>query len=979
MTTNKKPVIRYIFLSMLLLTVLFVIIIAFIITVLLYPNNYKGLITQQFEANFNYTLQLDGDIKLSLYPLLGVEINKITIKNPHGFKDPILLYADKIAFNIDLQSSRSNGLDTVQLHNAQLNLQRNSDGKNNWDNFASPSQDSLEQEQENRYSGIGSFVFGKVDIRNTSFSWTDETAATSYKVDNINIAIDTMADERPTNIAISANINSSKPAIKADLKMQGSALYNASTATYIIGPITASTTLQGKNIPNGKTEFTLNADALFNQNNDSLAINNFTFNALGTRIAAKLNVEHATSDKPKIISNINIEGKNLLTILQVLEAKELLANLRLQDKSFNLHTNLNYAADNIVLSNLKAKFADTTLSGQFNMQKLYADAILTQGELKLNGTNLPLLLQFASKLKTDIPQLQIYAQKLATIKQKEFAVELKFDADLATQKIAVPIFMVQAFGIRADGHLNSQEQGKNQNIDGRLSILGEKISPLLYALEMDPVAKSLKNIAITLDITGKQNAFKLKPKIQAKITNKNTVDQLTLNADIAIDGDKQTALANNIHLSGLGLNLAANIKAKDIKDDMTFTGNMEFTEFNLRQLMQKLQLPVTKNKKSLAKVALETEFSGTKDMFALNNFALSLDDTKINAQASLANFDQPEINSAITIDKLNIDHYLPAKDTQTKIKDETTEDSSQFDALQTLKSKNTLKIDTLIVKNLQLKNVDIGLEIDNGLVTLDPIDADLYQGTHKGSSIFDTRNNTILLQANTQLSNVQMQPLISDYTQSKISKIQGLSNLSARISTKAKDVTQLKNHLQGVANLNATEVVLDLPALQNVAQTLSKIFNKKILHITSDAITKEQKMTASFNIKDGVIKNDDLFIDSIGLTINGGIDGKHTLANLRDNSINYDFNINISTDIKLPIRCQGTIDAISAACKPDYASIGKVGIIKKVESLIGDKAGQLLDKISPLKKEQEAEKTEDPDPLQKIKEKALDKVLDRLF
>ncbi|SMN11317.1 AsmA protein [uncultured Candidatus Thioglobus sp.] len=931
-------------------------------------------------------MELDGEIKLSLYPWLGLEINKITIKNPQGFANPTLLYADKIAFSIKtLPLLRGKyEVDILQLHNAELNLQKNSDQKSNWDNFTSPSEDSLKQEKQENLLALGSLVLGEIDIKDTSFSWIDETAGQSYKVDGINIAIDKITDKQSINIAITSHIVSIAPAINANLQVQGIALYDSKAQTYAIRQMTATATLQGKNIPNGKTQLEFNTDILFSQKDDSLSINNLTFSALDTLIKAQFSVEHATSDTPKVSSNLSIEGENLLTILQMLEAEELLSKLRLQDKSFNLHANLNSESDQIVLSNLKAKFADTTVSGQLEMQKMGTDAMAMQGEWKVDGADLPILLQFAAKLKNDIPQLQVYAEKLSAIKQKKFSAELKFDIDLATQKIEVPIFMMQAFGIKADGHLSSQDQTKNKNIDGKLSILGEQLSPLLHALDLDAVAKTLGDISIAVDFTGKQNDLKLKPTIQAKIINKNKADQLILNADIAIDIAKQIVLAKNIHLSGLGLNLEANIKAENIKKDMNFEGNMQLMEFNLRQLMQQLQqkVPVTKDKKVLEKIALETKFSGSKNMFSLDTLSLSLDDTKINAQASVKNFTQPEFNSSIKIDSINVDRYLPPADTTSDTTDSATKNSRRpFDGLQKLKSKNTLKIDTLIVKNLQLNNIDIGLKIENGLVTLNPIDVDLYQGTHKGDSILDVRKENIQFQANTQLSNVQMQPLIKDYTQSENNKLQGLSNLSAQISAQGTNVTQLKNNLQGEASLAITEVVLELSSLQNVLQKLATILKNNILSMATNAITEEQKITATFNINEGIIKNDDLLIDTTGLNITGGINGKNILVNLRDNSISYDLNLDLANvDSKLLINCQGTIDAISSACKPDYTSIiSSTGVVNIIKNLVGGDAGKLLEKIPVPTKEDNAETTKNSDPVQKIKEKAVDKLLDKLF
>ena len=59
-----------------------------------------------------------------------------------------------------------------------------------------------------------------------------------------------------------------------------------------------------------------------------------------------------------------------------------------------------------------------------------------------------------------------------------------------------------------------------------------------------------------------------------------------------------------------------------------------------------------------------------------------------------------------------------------------------------------------------------------------------------------------------QLSGVQIEPLLKDYTQKPESQLAGIANITAKLSSKGANAIQLKNNLQGQAKLTVTEGIL---------------------------------------------------------------------------------------------------------------------------------------------------------------------------
>jgi len=128
--------------------------------------------------------------------------------------------------------------------------------------------------------------------------------------------------------------------------------------------------------------------------------------------------------------------------------------------------------------------------------------------------------------------------------------------------------------------------------------------------------------------------------------------------------------------------------------------------------------------------------------------------------------------------------------------------------LRKLNGKGELQIGNLIYSNLRLSNIKLGVNAKDGLVKLDPILADLYQGKYKGVITLDARGKSLTLKQETQLSGVQIEPLLKDYTQSPKSQLAGVANITAKVSSKGADAIQLKHGLNGEAKLAVTGGIL---------------------------------------------------------------------------------------------------------------------------------------------------------------------------
>jgi AsmA protein len=796
------------------------------------------------------------------------------------------------------------------------------------------------------------------------------------------------------------NINSNKGNIDGKLSLQGEKLSSVLSALGQHGlaknlrsvaidvgikgnrndikmsPLKAVAIFSGKQVPNSPAKVTLNADTQINLDKQTISISKMAVTGLGLDVKGEMHVSQFLSETPGVQGKLDAKGKDLGLIFKLLGNDQLAKQInKLKNKSFSVKTDFdaNMATGKLNVSALNANMLDATIKGQFAAENIQISTPAISGELTASGPDLPTLLQIVGQFEGgDDPSLAEYGKRLSKAPKKNFNVAVKFNADMKKGNINLSSLSAKGLGLTLDGKMVATDfNSKNGQIDGQLALKGEDLSAILTAFDQGALAGVLKKISVDIGVKGTSSDINLSPfNIKATFAGKdipNSPVDLTMSANIKMNMDKQTLSVSNMRLNGLGLDLKANINATQIKDKPVFNGDVAITEFNLRQFMKQMkqEVPVTADKKVLTKVALKTNFSGSASSLELKDLALLLDDTNLKGNLSVKHFTQPRFYFGIGIDNINVDRYLPPQVKSEKAKPAKSGAAAEQEAVATsatdlpletlrkLNGKGELQIGKLIYSNLRLSNIKLGVNARDGLVKLDPISADLYQGKYNGIITLDARGKSAVLKQETQLSGVQIEPLLKDYTRSAESQLAGAANITAKVSSKGSNALQLKHGLSGQAKFSVTDGVLrGIDIRKTLEQAEVLLESKRLGTVKQGGETRFEHLTGTLNIKNGVIKNNDLLITAPGFKVNGGVNKKDTLRNLRNNSIKYDLSVAVVEDsatrgsenyniggYAIPIRCRGSLDNLAGACAPDYGKLLGVAIQKGALDKLGEVIG----------------------------------------
>jgi len=341
--------------------------------------------------------------------------------------------------------------------------------------------------------------------------------------------------------------------------------------------------------------------------------------------------------------------------------------------------------------------------------------------------------------------------------------------------------------------------------------------------------------------------------------------------------------------------------------------------------------------------------------------ALKVDESNIQAKVGVANWAQPAVNFDVIADRLNVDRYFPPEKPGAAAPaggagkpggGAAAEKPIDLAGLKGLNASGNVKVGALQVHDIKAENVAAAIKAAGGRLDVSPMSANLYQGTLNGAASVNANNNSFALKQT--LANVSIGPLLRDAAGKDL--LEGRGNVALDVTTTGNTVTALKKALAGSANVALRDgAVKGVDIAGAIRQARALLGSKSALEQQAKGGQKTDftELTASFAIKNGVARNDDLKVASPLLRIAGAGD-----IDIGEGRLNYLVKATLvatSTGqggkdaaqvagITVPVKLSGPFDNLSysvdvAALATDAA---KEALTKELERRLGGgaKAGQ---------------------------------------
>ena len=203
--------------------------------------------------------------------------------------------------------------------------------------------------------------------------------------------------------------------------------------------------------------------------------------------------------------------------------------------------------------------------------------------------------------------------------------------------------------------------------------------------------------------------------------------------------------------------------------DPTYDLAIQVAPFSLRELMASLgrdQALTTKDPTALSRIAFKTNVKGDSQSVSLSDGVVEVDQSRIDFSAAVQDFTKPRSIFTFKMDALDVDRYLPEGSEEGSTKEDSQGDGDEatapgYEALRSIDLAGEADIGKILVSGVQFDNLHVEVSAREGIINVDPVGLQLYQGELSGKAALDVRQDVPRSQLEVHMADVQFLPILT--------------------------------------------------------------------------------------------------------------------------------------------------------------------------------------------------------------------------
>jgi AsmA protein len=284
------------------------------------PNEYRDEISAVVKDSTGRDLTIEGDLSLSLFPWLAIEVGRTELGNAEGFGDEPLMRFDEASLSIRLLPlilSRETSIGTASIEGLIVNLSVAADGSTNWDDFMNPRDVAPVEIPESEFEDATKVEFGSIVVSNANVSYSDAQAGSAYSISNLQFESDGIGPGDPFDLEGEFDFTAQPGDLSGHVAIRG-------TTTMTEGA--AQMTVEGLNV-SGELRGMTAQPALFNFDSREMTIDTaaeilspgeMDLSVLGVSLSAKVEpFSYAGSPQPK--AELHVAEFSLKDLMRALD------------------------------------------------------------------------------------------------------------------------------------------------------------------------------------------------------------------------------------------------------------------------------------------------------------------------------------------------------------------------------------------------------------------------------------------------------------------------------------------------------------------------------------------------------------------------------------------------------------------------------------------------------------------------------------
>ena len=282
-----------------LVAVLFLALAAFVFT--FDPNNYKDRITAEVEKQTGRDFEIAGDISLSVFPWIGVKVEKVKLANAEGFSHEAFARISQLDIKVMLLPLLRKELqvDKVRLHGLFASLEVDKDGNNNWSDLMAQEKPEIQPEQKaaevEQGPPIAALAINGVELVDATVSWSDAKNAVQSSLSGFNLVTGAIRFNEPVDIRLDTGIKHNEPELDALLKLNTKLTFNEAFTNILLDALIVNVSANAPGILKEQLDLLLQSDINIDLDQQVATLSHTRLSALDVTMHAELNVNNLLS------------------------------------------------------------------------------------------------------------------------------------------------------------------------------------------------------------------------------------------------------------------------------------------------------------------------------------------------------------------------------------------------------------------------------------------------------------------------------------------------------------------------------------------------------------------------------------------------------------------------------------------------------------------------------------------------------------
>ncbi|MDH5345924.1 MAG: AsmA family protein, partial [Gammaproteobacteria bacterium] len=357
---------------------------------------------------------------------------------------------------------------------------------------------------------------------------------------------------------------------------------------------------------------------------------------------------------------------------------------------------------------------------------------------------------------------------------------------------------------------------------------------------------------------------------------------------VELDTAAESVDLGEMDLAVLGLAMAANVEPFSYAGSPRPVAELRVAEFSLKKLMQTLGIepPVTADPDVMQRVSFSATATVSDEDVSLTAMALDFDDSAMTGSLSVPMTEVGALRFDLEVDSIVLDGYMaPADQGATNAGEESADMEIPADLIRTLHVNGNIRINQAFLAGMAFTNLELGANAAGGILRLNPLSADFYDGGYSGDVRIDASTDVPVISVDERISGVNVGAMTK--AMYDIDNISGTINGRFRLQGAGKSVAAIQRDLDGEMSFGLENGAWEGTDVWYELRRARALYRQEPAPApTLPARTEFTAVTATGPVADGVFTNKDFKAELPFLQLTGG-----GMVDLVSTEVNYSMQV----------------------------------------------------------------------------------------